>query len=312
MGGSATRGNGAAALAARVSHALGVKRLLRPLLGHPRAAQVIKWTVYISLIINMGQYFVDDYRTWQATVASSAEMGAWIEAFSTSIDVIGWIGLIFLFELETYQLSDDAYTRVVAGALRIGRLLCYGFIGYAATGYFGLAMGNYEVESLGALANLCQFADQGLWLQWGQVDYTEITSASCATLPPDSLWYRFTSDSTLVGASVLPHIRFMGWIDLLNAIAWLIVVFMIEVEVRLQNEDRFSSRLLAPTRLIKTLMYLILIGNGVLWACFGYVLYAWDAFLWIFGFWAIELNLAEWEQERVEELEQEELANTAI
>ena len=312
MGGSATRGGHASALAARISNSLGIKRLLQPLLGHPRAAQIIKWTVYISLIINMGQYFVDDYHTWQATVASSAELGAWIEAFSTSIDLIGWIGLIFLFELETYQLSDDAYTRPVALILRFGRLLCYGFIAYAASGYFGLAMGNYEVEALGALSDLCQFADQGLWLQWGQVDYTEITSASCATLPSDTLWYRFTNDSTLIGASVLPHIRLMSWIDVLNAIVWLIVVFLIEVEVRLQNEDRFSSRLLAPTRLVKTLMYLILIGNGIVWGYFGYVLYSWDAFLWIFGFWAIELNLAEWEQDRIEDLEQEELANTAL
>jgi hypothetical protein len=53
----------------------------------------------------------------------------------------------------------------------------------------------------------------------------------------------------------------------------------------------------------KTLCYAILIGNGVIWFFTGYYLYTWDAFLWIFGFWAIELNLAEWEQERLEELE---------
>jgi hypothetical protein len=46
-----------------------------------------------------------------------------------------------------------------------------------------------------------------------------------------------------------------------------------------------------------------LIANGVVWAFGGYGLFAWDAFLWIFGFWAIELNLAEWELDRVQELE---------
>jgi hypothetical protein len=39
-----------------------------------------------------------------------------------------------------------------------------------------------------------------------------------------------------------------------------------------------------------------------MWFFYGYALYTWDAFLWIFGFWAIELNLAEWEQERLKEL----------
>ena len=81
------------------------------------------------------------------------------------------------------------------------------------------------------------------------------------------------------------------------------MVLLIEVEIRLQWEDRFGSRLLRAVRLSKTLCYAILIGNGVIWLFTGYYLYTWDAFLWIFGFWAIELNLAEWEQERLEELE---------
>jgi hypothetical protein len=40
----------------------------------------------------------------------------------------------------------------------------------------------------------------------------------------------------------------------------------------------------------------------LIWLYYGYYTYTIDAFLWIFGFWAIELNLAEWEQERLEEL----------
>ena len=59
---------------------------------------------------------------------------------------------------------------------------------------------------------------------------------------------------------------------------------------------------LKPVRLVKTFFYGVLIIDAVIWAATGYPIYAWDAFLWIFGFWAIELNLAEWEQERVEEL----------
>ena len=285
-----------------ISQAVGIKRLLRPLLSHPRTAQIIKWAVYIAIIINMGEYFADDYVTWRATVASGVYLAASIEAFSTSIDTVAWIGLIFLLELETYQLTEAAYTRMVVKLLHVARIIFYGMIGYAAYGYIGLALGNYDLEMLGSVNSLCQLADQGLWLQWGLVDYSEINSADCAALPTDTVWYRFTSDTTIVGGSTLPHIQFMGWIDVLNAILWLIVVLLIEVEVRLQNEDRFSSRLLAPTRLLKTLMYFMLFGNGVLWASFGYTLYAWDAFLWIFGFWAIELNLAEWEQERIEEL----------
>ena len=103
-------------------------------------------------------------------------------------------------------------------------------------------------------------------------------------------------------AKVIEHGRFMGWIDVLNAVVWLFVVFLIEIEVRLQTADRFLGRAMAITRQTKTLFYAILILNGFIWIATGYPLYAWDAFLWIFGFWAIELNLAEWEQDRVQEL----------
>ena len=57
-----------------------------------------------------------------------------------------------------------------------------------------------------------------------------------------------------------------------------------------------------PVRILKTVLYGELIINAVIWGATGYPIYAWDAFLWIFGFWAIELNLAEWEKERIEEL----------
>ena len=59
------------------------------------------------------------------------------------------------------------------------------------------------------------------------------------------------------------------------------------------------------SRLFKTVGYAFLIGNCLMWFVYGYALYTWDAFLWIFGFWAIELTLAEWEEERLEELEKQ-------
>ena len=70
----------------------------------------------------------------------------------------------------------------------------------------------------------------------------------------------------------------------------------------MQSRDRFGSPTLNKVRVAKSFFYLILIGNMLIWLSTGYYLYAWDAFLWIFGFWAIELNLAEWELERREKL----------
>ena len=283
---------------------LGIKRILVPLLTTPRVAQAIKWVVYLSLLVNTGQYFVDDFLAWQATYNGiTPTLAETLEEFTTSIDMLAWIGLIVLLELETYQLPDEAFTRWVTRFIHGGRLLCYFGIAYAAYGYTAATLGNYNVHLIEGVNNLCQLAGQDLWLQWNLADYSAITSDACAALPQDTAFYRIEGETLVFGSSVLPYIQWMGWVDVLNAVVWLIVVALIEVEVRLQSADRFASRLLGPTRLAKSFFYFVLIGNGLLWAAQGHVLYAWDAFLWIFGFWAIELNLAEWEQERLQEIE---------
>ena len=134
------------------------------------------------------------------------------------------------------------------------------------------------------------------------ITYVDITSANCKELSNDSEFYNISDEVSVVDASTLKHIQWMGWIDVDNAVIWILVVLLIELEVWLQAADRFSSLALTVARQTKTLFYLVLIVNGFIWAFTHYWLYAWDAFLWIFGFWAIELNLAEWEQERLQEL----------
>ena len=83
---------------------------------------------------------------------------------------------------------------------------------------------------------------------------------------------------------------------------WLLVVFLIEVEIRLQWNDRFDSKWLVLAQQVKTLSYGVLWVCSLIWLFKGYMLYGLDGIVWIAGFWAIELNLAEWEKTRKEEL----------
>ena len=228
--------------------------------------------------------------------------------FSTTIDIIGWFGLIILFEMETYALPDEAFTRRMVNLLRTGRAACYLLILYAAYGYTAEAMDAYVVTLVEGIDSLCQVAGQGIFVQLDQVRFEEVTAANCATLGSDSAFYNLDGEVALVGESLLPHLRLMGWLDILNAYVWIAVVALIEVEVWLQENDRFGSRSLLAVRLVKSLGYLVLIGNGVTWGVSGYYMWSWDAFLWIFGFWAIEFNLAYWEKLRVAELAQRKTA----
>jgi hypothetical protein len=279
-----------------------IKTLLVPLLTHPTAAKVIKYTVYGALVVNFFLYFIDDYNAFRQSLPDDAPLSDIFEQFSTTIDMAGWIGLVFFFELETYALPDEAFKGWVTKLLLIGRLVCYAGIGYAAYGYTAESLENYDVRERTDISNLCQIADQGTSVQLNAWQLEPITSENCESLSDESTFFQINSEVSVLAESTLMHNRAMGWVDVVNAIVWLIVVFLIEVEVWLQSKDRFSSRALTVARVGKTFFYLVLMANGVIWIFSGYPLYAWDAFLWIFGFWAIELNLAEWEIERTDEL----------
>ncbi len=268
----------------------------------PRVAQLIKWTVYIALIINFGVYVYDDWMAYQRALAPGAPWSDIFEQFATTIDVAAWLGLVFLFELETYTLPDEAFKGGVTKTIHAVRVVCYIGIGYAAYGYTVNTLDYYDYVEVAEVTDLCQIAGQGKSLQLDVIAYEPITADNCGSISAGAPYYQKAGEMSVIDVPALEHVQDLSWVDVANAFVWLIVVFLIEIEIRMQAADRFGSRILKPVRILKTVFYGELIINAVIWGATGYPMYAWDAFLWIFGFWAIELNLAEWEQERTQEL----------
>lgn len=279
-----------------------LKSILVPLLKRPRIAQLIKWLVYGSLVVNFGIYVVDDWLAFHSSLPPDAPLADVLERFSTSTDMLAWLGLVFLFELETYVLPDEAFTPLVVRSFLVGRVICYVLIFLAAYGYTSETLENYDTTEVSGLTDLCQIADSGRFVQTDTITWVEISTANCGEIASGSTFYQIAQETSVIDAPTLAHVQWQGWIDVVNAYVWLIVVALIEIEVWLQGQDRYSSRLLAPVRKIKTFGYFILSIDAVVWSVTGYPMYGWDAFLWIFGFWAIELNLAEWELDRVKQL----------
>lgn len=50
--------------------------------------------------------------------------------------------------------------------------------------------------------------------------------------------------------------------------------------------------------------YIVLLAHSAFWLWAGHWVWAWDQFLWIAGFWAIEHNVSEWREEILEENEE--------
>ena len=279
-----------------------VKRWLVPLLVRPRVAHAIKYFVYAGLLLMFASYIRDDLLAFRSTLPPDAALLDVILNFSTTIDMFAWVALVALFELETYAISEEAWTRVIERTIHSLRILFYLMVGWAAYGYTVEALETFDVTPIADVSHACDLADQGIWIQVDVIEYVEASSENCDGLSGDSVFYTIEGEIAAIGATVLAHTQAMGWVDILNAFVWIIVVLLVEAEVRLQSADRFSSPVLRLVRQLKTGFYLVLIGNSLIWLYYGYHSYTIDAFLWIFGFWAIELNLAEWEQDRLAEL----------
>ena len=69
--------------------------------------QVLKWIIYTLLILNFGYYFFDDWRTAQSTLLPGASFLEITGTYATTFDELGWFGIIFLLELETYWIEDE-------------------------------------------------------------------------------------------------------------------------------------------------------------------------------------------------------------
>ncbi len=102
--------------------------------------------------------------------------------------------------------------------------------------------------------------------------------------------------------------RDLALVDLVEAAVWLLILLAIEMIVRLQGRGVTGGPLIATGNAVKLFLYLILLAAGVYWATLSHWLYLWDELVWIGGFAAIEMNMAEWRDELLEEKDQSTVA----
>jgi len=166
-------------------------------------------------------------------------IGVMIEAYAATIDTAAWVLLLLMFELETYVLEDEHFTRPVAWSLHGLRAICYAFIVYAFYGYI----------------------------------------------------------ATLLALDGQNNAIALAWLDVINSAVWLLVVIVLEIDVRLQERNRYEGAALYVSNAIKVVLYSLLLLAAIYWGMNGDFVDFWDAFLWLVAFVFIELNVFEWRQE---------------
>ena len=198
-----------------------------------------------------------------------------------------------MFELETYALSDQAWKGWVSHVVRGVRIACYLFLAHTVLAYTSAALEIYETRPVENITELCDVADSGASFV-RNLHYTEIDSTNCAELSTASEFFWTSQTEVLSDEAGLVLERHLAVVDVIEAVVWLLILLTIEIIVRLQDKGISSGRFFHVVNSSKIFLYLILFGISGYWGWLSHWFYVWDELLWIGGFAAIEMNVAEW------------------
>lgn len=263
-------------------------------------SQLLKWTVYSLLLFNWVFYGIEEWQMATYTLRDGGSLFDWTEAFATTIDNLGWFGLLLAFELETYVLEDDAFERRpwLPWMLHGIRVVCYALLLHTVVARVDTVRGVFAVPQAEGMTSPCEVAGQEI--SWGRnFDYTLITRENCASLSTGDTLY-WLEPTVLTDADGLALEKKHVLVDLSDVLAWLFVAFSIELAVWLQNRDITGGPLMVVSHAAK-FFYALLFGHMAWWIWTGHWVWGWDQFVWIAGFWAIENNVSEWREGIVHE-----------
>jgi len=258
-----------------------------------RVFTFVKYLTYLLLSFNVYLFLQEELLALEHTFTDGFEPGQLIQVFSATIDTAAWVILLLLFELETSVLDDSRIKGGLKWALHGIRGLCYVAIYWAFTGYYAELVTLYEVTLL-ADGDLCAQLDRGWSLLVDIDEYETLSAANCAATGDV---YQLTGFDIVVPADTLQSAQYLGWTDVINSAAWILVVIVLEIEVRLQLRGNLSDRIMAANKYLKFALYGILFAAAAYWGYAGDFLDFWDACLWLFAFIFIELNVFEWQYE---------------
>jgi len=259
-----------------------------------RLYQLFKYAVYILLTLNIYLFYVEELAVAALQFPDGVPLNRLREAYSATIDTAAWVVLLLMFELETWVLEDRHFTRPVTWSLHGLRALCYVLIALMVVGYYDVMLTVSDTLLLEGVTNLCSLPP-GDW-SWAIAfdDYVPITAANCATLSDARAFEYFRDLPVIVDATVKTEIVRLAWVDVINATVWLLVVLVLEADVRLQERNLLEGLVLTVSKAIKIVLYSTLFLAAVYWGVKGDFVDFWDAFLWLVAFVFIEMNIFEW------------------
>jgi hypothetical protein len=267
-----------------------------------RLFMAVKYIVYGWLSINGYLFFTDESLAQEVTFSRDLSFSEIITVYSASIDTTSWILLVILLELETFIIDDKILKRPMVKWTLIGfRALCYTVILYAVYGYIIKTAFQSDIVPL-AIASACELVNQNFTILIAVEDYIPLTAETCQPLAGQEI-SQLNGYKIIAAHDTLVYARNVAWIDNFNSITWVCIVAILELDIWFQLKGMYKGRLMKVSNNLKIFFYSILFICAVAWGYTGIFLDFMDAFLWLFAFIFIEMNLFQWQQETEEEAE---------
>jgi hypothetical protein len=177
--------------------------------------------------------------------------------------------------------------------IRGTKFLCLAAIIVAWWGYIAELSGLMASQPMSA--GLCETLDAS-WSVLINLDRFEPFSASACGAGE---WLVLTDYERVIATpAFLQSAVWLAALDVINASAWILVVIVLDIEVRVLLSRQHTLSLLSESvRGVKIPLYLILFLAAVYWGFEGSFLDFWDAILWLFAFFVIEGNMSTWRDE---------------
>ena len=252
--------------------------------------KVFKYSVYALLTLNIFLFFQEESLAIQQTFSQGIDLGNIIQGYAATIDTAAWVLLLLLFEFETSVLQPRTLARPdIRVSFSLVRVFSYGFIGYAFYGYFTKMLFINGISPF-VVDDVCRLVGQGFSIIDTLDQYPILAAENCGTLNSQAL-FQLNEQNIIGHADQWSAIQWLALADVINSFTWIAVVIVLEVDVRLQQQNRFKGRVVLVSKNIKFVLYAILLGAATYWGFLGDFLDFWDAFMWLLAFFFIEVNI---------------------
>ena len=255
----------------------------------------VKYLTYALLSLNIWLFFSEELNSARFAIETGEEVALGVQLFSATLDTLAWVILLLLFELETAVIPDERLRGTIRFGIHGVRMLCTAAIVMAFLGYFGEWVTLLPSELLSGDA--CSRVTESWSVMTKLDDFMPLTAENCGQFGADT---RIVTglDQVMASPAGLLEGQRLALVDVINSAAWILVVILLEIEVRVLTRWGGASMPLSQVATFaKAVLYATLVAAAIYWGFKGDFLDFWDAALWLFAFVFIELNVFEWQQE---------------